>query len=60
MFDRLSDDVSGDAGAAAMTLGFIVLALALGGLAFYLARRFWREFEEWRFGPEWSGPTRLF
>jgi hypothetical protein len=61
MFDRLlADDVREAAGAATMTAVMIALALALGGFAFSLARRFWRELEEWRFGPEWSGPTRLF
>ena len=61
MFDRLlSDDVRDAAGAATMTAVMIALALALGGFAFYLARRFWKQLEEWRFGPEWSEPPRLF
>jgi hypothetical protein len=43
-----------------MTAVMIALALALGGFAFYLARRFWKQLEEWRFRPEWSEPPRLF
>ena len=56
----ISDVVFEFAGKSIIIAIEVSVALGLGGLSFYVVRRFWRELEEWRFGPHSSGPVRLF